>query len=106
MFVVGTPITITASISTTPNTYIVSDFDIRVMLPNKTVTYINAVTTISYTAPTVTTTGSISFSYTPNSAGLHEIVISTGTADNHIVRSKTLLNVIGVSTTKLFNIKL
>jgi len=100
MFVKDTAITLTCVLAPTPGTYIETDFDLEVTLPDKSVVYDEDLTSVSYVAPTSTTEGSIVFSYTPTVAGLHELVIATGTSLVHTNHVKTLLNVIEATTVK------
>lgn len=106
MYLTNNQITITCTLSMTAIVYIVTDFDKQVRLPDKSVIYTDALTVVSFTAPTVDTEGSLVFTYTPTVVGVHAIVISKGIASAYQELYKIMLNVNELTLTKSVKIEL
>lgn len=114
MYVENNAITFTLTLGTTDIAYAVTDLDLTVKLPDKTIEYddnlsvatMTGLTYTSFTAPTSTVEGEVVFSYLPLTAGLYEFTLATGTAVAHTEHSKIMLNVMAISTTKETRVQL
>ncbi len=85
-FAVNTQLTVCWSILPTANPPVKADLDIHFTTPADAGTYTNdAVTT--YTAPTATARGLVTYVFTPTTTGRYRIELSIGTDAAHVVQS-------------------
>ncbi len=79
MFVVDTELTVNFLLSNTNASFAYTDFDIRISKPNGDSLFVNsALTEEQFIAPTVDTTGAVSYPFTPDTEGVWVVVLSTG----------------------------
>ena len=72
-----------------------SDFDITLALPDGTSTYTDD-GVLTYTAPTATAQGKVTYQLTPICVGRHQVTLSEGTNTAHIVQAKRDIYVVDV----------
>lgn len=83
MFVINTEITINYLLPHTTGTHLYTDFDMRIVQPNGVSTfYASAIQEENFIAPSPSTTGAVSYKFTPSIKGVWKVVLSKGSAPN------------------------
>ncbi len=81
MFVVNTEIKVNWLLPHTTENVDFTDFDVKIVNPNKEVTYINsAVNESDFVKPTHNSTGAVSYTYTPDIEGVWKVILCRGEA--------------------------
>ena len=105
MIILNTAITFTWALPATATVYAASDWDLLVDTPDGLSTYVDNLTEGAYTAPTAETDGSIVYTHTFTQAGLHKMVLSTGTSASYTRVSESLVSVIEPTTAKTISVQ-
>jgi len=88
MYIVGNEITVTFVLPPQDPVPVEADFDVQFVPSTLEASYTNAGVT-SFTAPTTTVAGLLTYAFTPASLGLFHLFISTGTADSYEVLAES-----------------
>ena len=83
MFVKGTTIDVNWLLDNTNQTFVHTDFDIRVVSPDGSSVYYEGgveqpILVDDFIVPTVDTTGSVTYKFTPNAVGVWVVILCTG----------------------------
>jgi hypothetical protein len=99
MFVINTEITINYFLNNTDEAQLFTDFDVRVVEPNGDFTfYSSAILEADYVAPTSTTSGAVSYSFTPTTPGVWTVALIKGTEPDYDIYNEYTLRVIQPDT--------
>lgn len=83
MFVVNTEITVNYLLPHTTGIHLYTDFDVRVIQPDGDSTfYESAIDEENFIAPTPSSTGAVSYKFTPSIKGVWKVALSKGIAPN------------------------
>lgn len=108
MYVQNTPIAFTWNIEKTADgsKQAASYYDLIVIKPDNTTTYTegSAWTVDNFTAPATDTDGSLTETLTFTDKGLHEVLITTGTASNYTILSREMVYVTAAKTDGTYRI--
>ena len=95
MFVVNTEITVNYLLNSTALAFLYTDFDVRVIKPDGSFNfYDSAILEENYISPTTTTTGAVSYPFTPDVEGVWTVALSKGTAPNYDVYNEYTLRIV------------
>ena len=94
MFVIDTEITVNYLMANTTAATLYTDYDIRIVKPDGDSTfYESAILEENFIAPTTSTTGAISYPFTPDTEGVWIVTLLKGTAPNFEIFNEYFLRV-------------
>jgi hypothetical protein len=94
MFLLNTELEVNWLIPATSQVYNYTDFDVIVINPNGDGQYIDAAIELEdFIAPTVSTTGGVTYKFTPNMTGVWKVILTLGNAPDSDMYNEYFLRI-------------